>query len=801
MKQLLLILFLGLAPALLHAQRPELSNTQKRGSITGKVTNLNGNPLEGINIYIPNTKYRTQTDKNGNYTLSIHIGRYKLICSGVGFEKSIVEIALHPGKNLNHNFKMKPDHNTDLGEVTVNAKSAITQIKESPFNVVALDAKSHYNSTLDLAHMLGKASGVKIRESGGVGSDVNISLNGFTGRHVKIFMDGVPMQGFGSAFQLNNIPVSVAERIEVYKGVVPIEFGADAIGGVINIVTNQTTNSFLDASYSYGSFNTHRTNVILGHTTNKGFSFQLNAYQNYSDNNYKIKSKVLKENGQYTRDEELVKKFHDTYHNEAIVAKVGFVGKPWADRLFFGLTVSQQDQEIQNSATDIRFVYGARENSGHGILPSLEYYKRNLLIEGLTVRVTGNYNFNNNKNIDTTSYRYNWYGEQTPSPVKGEGGGVNTLSDYKNENYSATANINYRINEKHSLAINNVQSGSVRKMSSEVPLDELTVMETLRRLNLKNVLGVSYRYRHNRHWNLDAFGKNYYQKATGPFNEGDQAHPNYVERTGTCNTTGYGIATTYFLKDYQFKASVERAYRLPTDTELFGDEIQEAGNATLKAENSMNYNFGITLNRELKNQDVLFLDVSGFYRNTQDYIRRLALERFGGIINANHGVVQNIGVDAEARYYYRNKAMIGGTFTYQDLRNKEGLRAPTGSALSGTYNDRMPNVPYLFGNLDAAFYIHGLGGKGNVLNLNYGLNFVGEFYLFWESQGSADSKLILPRQLSHDFSATCIMKNGRYNFTLEGKNITNQELYDNFSMMKAGRAFYAKFRYYLMKRK
>ena len=44
----------------------------------------------------------------------------------------------------------------------------------------------------------------------------------------------------GSSFSLNNIPVSFADRIEVYKGVVPVGFGTDAIGGVINIAVSYT---------------------------------------------------------------------------------------------------------------------------------------------------------------------------------------------------------------------------------------------------------------------------------------------------------------------------------------------------------------------------------------------------------------------------------------------------------------------------------------------------------------------------------------------------------------------------------
>lgn len=786
-------------PLLVTLLLPLLLLAQQTFPLKGRIVDEHGKGIEGVTLIIRENSRKAKTDVNGDFTINLPTGKYTLLCTSIGFKKIEKSVDVTKGELPGLNFTLQRDHK-ELDAVKVTGKKAIEKVRESPFNVVALDARSQYNSTMDLGHLLANASGVKIREAGGVGSDMNIAINGFTGRNIKIFIDGVPMQGNGSSFQLNNIPVSFAERIEVYKGVVPVEFGSDALGGVINIVTNRTTNTFLDASYSYGSFNTHRTNVILGHTTPKGFSFQVNAYQIYSDNNYKIKSRLMTYGGNIGRDTSWYKRFHGTYHNEGLVAKLGWVNKKWADRFFIGATLTQDYREIQNAPGNIELVYGDVFAKSKGIQPNLEYYKRDLIVKGLTVRVSGNYNFSRNHNVDTSSYKYNWLAERVMAISKGERG-IAALSDFDNSNYSATANISYRITDKHAITINDVQTGYVRKIQSDAPEDQLSEYEKLRRVSLKNILGVSYRYRHSRNWNADIFGKNYYQKVKGPYNADSEAHPDWQERNTGYNTIGYGIATTYFWKSFQFKASVERAYRLPSDRELFGDETEEQGNATIKAENSMNYNAGVTLNKEFRNANVLYIDVSGYFRNTKDFIQRTVLPRSQTFTSINFGSTKNLGVDIEVRYYFKNVAMIGGTFTTMNLYNDEKYRDALGTVLSATYKNHMPNLPYRFGNLDAAYYIHKLGGKGNVLNLNYSLNYVGKFFLNWESLGNASTKLALPTQVSHDFSATYTIKKGKFNFTVEAKNLTNKELSDNFGMLKPGRAFYGKFRVYLIQRK
>ncbi|MDW7694491.1 TonB-dependent receptor [Flammeovirgaceae bacterium SG7u.111] len=766
--------------------------------ISGVVVSEAGEKLTDVVIYLKNTNYHTTTDNKGTYQLTVPTGNYTIFCSGLGYLKQFEDIIVQPGKTTALGFTLKYDPNMVLDEVVVSSKFGIKEIRESAFNVVALDAKSLYNTSMNLGSMLNRASGVKVRSSGGVGSSMSISLNGFTGRRIKLFMDGVPMEGFGSAFQLNNIPVTVANRIEVYKGVVPIEFGADAIGGAINIVTNQTENTFVDASYSFGSFNTHKPSISVGHTSKNGFSFQLNAFMNYSDNNYKVHlNKMLDiSTGGYIAGDYLVERFHDTYQNKTIMAKIGFVRKWWTDRFFIGLTTGKEERDIQNANT-LEIVYGARTRSASTLLPSLEYYKKNFLVKKLTFRLTSNFNYNHNINIDTAARSYNWYGNYMATRTKGEGG-TNTLSEYNNKNFSSTANLAYKIIKNHSITVNNVVTRYNRKLSSNVPAEELTAADTMRRGSVKNVLGVSYQYSHNGKWNANLFGKHYFQHVIGPVDTlGEVSHSSYEEQERYYQTMGYGLAVTYFVNEkLQLKTSVEKAFKLPSAQQLFGDEAVTSSNSSLKPENSFNINLGGSLNQKLGNNNTVYVDISGYYRLNKNFIRQVQSARYGTISNVNFGRVRNIGVDVEARYYFKNKLMIGGTVTYMDLRNKEKLRDAQSSVNAATYNNRMPNIPYFYGNTDATYYIHDLWGKGNVLSLNYNFNFVGKFYLLWESQGSANTKATLPKQLYHDFSASYSLKNGKYNISVESLNFTNAILYDNWSLQKPGRSFNIKLRYY-----
>ncbi len=387
--------------------------------ISGKVTSTDKSEIDFATVYLKGTNYGCTTNEKGLYHLKAPAGKYTLIVSAIGYETSEKQVVLANGERLKQNIVLKPSV-TELDEVVV-VSTGVSRVKRSAFNAVAVDTKEMQNSTKSLSEALTKAPGMKLRESGGVGSDMQLMMDGFSGKHVKVFIDGVPQEGVGSSFGLNNIPVNFAERIEVYKGVVPVGFGTDAIGGVINIVTNKKRrNWFLDASYSYGSFNTHKSYINFGQTFRSGFTYEINAFQNYSDNDYYVDAPVQdfatgNLNGTYQR----VKRFNDTYHNEAIVGKVGIVDKKWADRLMFGFTYSHMYKEIQTGVRQ-SIVYGEKHRKGYSLMPSLEYSKRNLLTKGLDVTLTANYNRNATTNVDTAAYQYNWLGEKQLMNSRGE---------------------------------------------------------------------------------------------------------------------------------------------------------------------------------------------------------------------------------------------------------------------------------------------------------------------------------------------------------------------------------------------
>ena len=781
------LFFLSACAFSTYAQKPG------KTMISGKVISTEKEVVDFATVYLKGTGHGGITNQEGIYHVSAPAGNYTLVVSAVGYKTVEKPVTLLRGQRVRQNITISPE-TQQLDEVTV-VSTGVSRLKRSAFNAVAVDTKELQNTTKNLSDALAKAPGMKLRESGGVGSDMQLMLDGFSGKHVKVFIDGVPQEGVGSSFGLNNIPVNFADRIEVYKGVVPVGFGTDAIGGVINIVTNKKRRRwFLDASYSYGSFNTHKSNVNFGQTFKNGFTYEINAFQNYSDNDYHIEAPVEDfETGRIDRDKKVrVKRFNDTYHNEAIFGKVGVVDKKWADRLMLGFTYSNMYQDIQ---TGVRqdIVYGQKHRKGHSLMPSLEYYKRNLFAKGLDVALTVNYNKNLTTNVDTASYKYNWYGDRKLLNSPGEQSYQHSRAD--NNNWNGTFTANYRLGKMHMLTFNHVLNTFSRSNTSLLAKEEQS--DAITKETRKNISGVSYRLMPSETWNLSVFGKYYNQFVAGPVAT-DANQNDYVRTTRSVSSIGYGAAGTYFiLPGLQAKLSYEKAYRLPTIEEMFGNEDLEMGDIGIRPENSDNVNLNLSYNRTFGRHSV-YVEGGLVYRNTKDYIQRNITDLSGGKSAAtyiNYGKVLTKGYNISARYGFGKWVSVGGNFTQMDVRDNMKTSI-SGSAENIAYKERMPNLPYIFADSDVTFYWRDLGRKGNALTVSYDNQYLHSFTYYSSKIGSNKGDYVVPSQFSHNLSLSYSLRDGRYNLSFECRNFTDEQLYDNFSLQKAGRAFYGKVRVY-----
>jgi outer membrane receptor protein involved in Fe transport len=579
-----------------------------------------------------------------------------------------------------------------------------------------------------------------------------------------------------------------------------VSLGSDALGGAVNIVSRTNAN-YLDATYSVGSFNTHRAAVNGVYTSKAGFTFRANAFANYSDNDYEVWAPIVNLQTNKQEGEEWAKRFNDGYQSYGVKLETGVVRQSWADYLLVGMIASADKRNVQTGAT-MDAVYGGVKNRSWSLIPSIRYKKNDLLVPGLSLSLYGTYSMVNTYNVDTLARRYNWRGEWVNSTSAGEA--YLTDATIRERQWQANANVSYVISDHHSLTLNNVFSAIRRKSNDAMyPDDE---MNDVPQQLTKNITGLGYQVRYDR-WNANVFGKMYrLYSSTNKLMDQFTENQRWEKLTDRKQRYGYGAAATYYiLPSLQAKVSFERAYRMPEAVEMFGDGLVQKANPDLKPESSNNLNAGLLFDQTLGDHR-LQAEVNYIYRDTKDFILKgVSLSSNPTTSYDNLGKVQTRGVEASLGYAYKQVFHVNGNLTYQDIKDKmryqqsENTFVGDGISENITYGQRLPNIPYLFMNGHADYQFVDLGAKGNTLSLNYDVNYVHDYYLSFSGLGAKATKKVIPEQLSHNVSLGYSLCDGRYSIVAECQNLTNAKLYDNYRLQKPGRSFNVKFRLYLSK--
>ncbi|HEY3402470.1 MAG TPA: TonB-dependent receptor [Ohtaekwangia sp.] len=762
-------------------------------SLRGKVTDESGQPVQYMSVFIKQTSSGAVTDKDGDFRIdNLPHGQYDVTISGVGYTTQTLSVAV-PSQPLSITLATSEEQ---LEEVTVEGKSETQIAREQPIKADVVDLKALSTQPASMVEVMNRSAGIRIRQTGGLGSTANLMLNGFQGSAIKYFKDDVPMDYLGAGYNYTLVPVNVLDRVEVYKGVLPTKLGADALGGCINLVTKKFYKRYAEASYEYASFNTHRAslNVFYPDTANH-FYVGGEAFYNHSDNNYEVTVDITDpEKGNQFEDK--VRLFHNRFTHYYGEIYGGITNTGWADDFRISLAGYHIDRENQHGS-NMSQAFGASTSTQYSVIPSLRYKKAfakgRLRFDQFLVA-----NTIHTELVDTARGTYDWYGNFHPaSSRRGEITTRGSMSDIGFSYFISRSNIALDVSPDHTLEWNVVHSRFSRKGSDPLGLTFATsgrdILSVPAYYNKTIVsMGLQSEFLEGRIVN-NLIGKFYYSEieaTDGDFYGNEEVRDAYYTRWGIAEAVKFLTGERSFIR-----ISAEATTRLPEPEEIFGDGNLKVSNFELKPERSFNTNLGYRFDSKRYS-----LEVNGFYRITRDGILNVP---YNFLYNRHENVehTKGPGLEADMTYNITEWLNVNGNFTYQEPRIFD-----TGNAEKE--GSRQRNTPYFFANLGANFSRASVLGTRDRLQVYWYFTFVREYYLdyvpkdrepdgvlgLW-GKAQFDASRVIPNQSTQTLGFTYKPLGDHLTFGFQCKNIFNKDVFDNFKLQNAGRSFHLKATY------
>ncbi|WP_264530394.1 TonB-dependent receptor [Flavobacterium sp. N502540] len=782
----------------------------QNGNIKGKVTFENSESAFGASVTIAGTQKFALVGNNGQFEIkNVAYGTYTLEITSLEAKTKTVKVTLNsPTAQVNISLEKSNDPKA-LKEVVVKKTSVKREIMNKGFSVNVIETKDAATRNIQTNELLDRSAGVRIRQNGGLGSSVNYNLNGMSGNAIRIFIDGIPLDTYGSSFSLNSIPPALIERIEVYKGVTPAELADDALGGAINVILKKGAKNTLNASASYGSFNTIQSNFNTTYRDKSGFTLKGSGFYNYSDNDYEVWGRFIYNIApDGTREAVRVKRFENRYRSYGGRFEAGFTNVKWADNFLIGLNVSEDHNQIQHGQYMTK-PYKGRFSEADATVLSLNYSKKDFLFKKLDFSTNTVYSGKHQVVNDTVRTVYNWFGEKvidlrTGKPLLSYAGaqqGAPTINTISENVLSSRTVLTYNLNEKNRFIFSNLFYTLDRNEDDLIKPEFQRDFEATSDLQ-KTVTSLAYEMQaFDSRLRTNIFGKFYEQKVNHRKPEllTQNGQTTVVEKMTKSTTPlfGYGLAASYFFTPaLMITASAEKAIRLPNATEIFGRPSDNVlANPNLKPEQSNNFNLGLQFGPYAINTHKISVAATGFSRNTRDRIVRVSNDRVNDAIQVlpfdNLGRAQSIGYEASFNYSYNDRLFVSMNLSrFNSLYKKK--YDDNGKELD-FYNRQIPNEPFFTVNGNVQYNFKELIQKKSQLNLYYNFGYVDPFPTIWIDV--PDSKT--PAQFAQDLGLSYVFPNKQFVVSIDAKNIFDKQVFDNYAVQKPGRAFYLKLNYTL----
>lgn len=613
-----------------------------QSSLSGKIVNAETNePIAGANIRIDHSLAGCTTNGNGDFKISnLPEGKHTLNVTHVSFLPQ--KYTANTGED-NILIKMRESY-MNLGQVVVTGTGTHRRMSNSPMPVQVITAKDLGNANVtSLEDALVKLTPNVTSITNGMGT--TLSLNGMNEDYMLVLENGKRLTGDDRYTRIN---VGNIKRIEILSGAASALYGSDAIGGVINIITDDSKNALNISNYTHYT-SKGRFSESINVDVNAGKFSSYTSYQRKEADNWQVND--IDENGNKT-GRPMATGFASDNISQRFAYNVN-------DRLSVYLRGNYYDYGTRRPESATYFkAEKKKDENGNTIYKETQAYKYNMLHDSYTYGAGAKYIINKSAYIDADFYADNYtskYGYFTKSGSFQPG---DEETRKQTNYYNATIKGIFKLNKWNKLSAGIEYINEHFKSESEnisfknmytfavFAQDEITLLK-----NLQAVAGIRYLYNEN--------FKNY-------------ATPN--------------IALMYKPGNFNFRAAYATGFRTPTLSQLYAtDESKTSsrfttGNPGLKPEKS---NF-FSLNGEYTCSR-FSISVTGFYNDIRDMINYRVLsneeihqmgldeihEQFETIRQRDNVDRAKIkGISVNANLYVGAGVTIGGGYIYTDSEAK-----------------------------------------------------------------------------------------------------------------------------------
>lgn len=224
----------------------------KRNAISGHVFEYGTHEeIAYATIYVVEAGHGASAGDCGEFFIdNLEDGKYTLRVQCMGYSSKEVTVTLK-NRELKHIDVELNSTSVQLDDVVVTASRNAVRRCEAPVVVNILNQQlfEKTNST-DLAQSLNYQSGLRVENSCQNCAFPQVRINGLEGPYSQVLINSRPVvSALSGVYALEQLPVNMIDRIEVVRGGGSALFGANAVGGTINIITTDP----LDNSFSVGT--------------------------------------------------------------------------------------------------------------------------------------------------------------------------------------------------------------------------------------------------------------------------------------------------------------------------------------------------------------------------------------------------------------------------------------------------------------------------------------------------------------------------------------------------------------------